>query len=57
VEQGTPIDIKILIGEGPGGSSGFVLMIQKKGDNSAKGDYPMDIPNFSKKKLLFELAQ
>jgi len=68
MEQDTPINIRILIGEGPGGSSGFVLMIQKKGDNSAKGDYPifqvqdvpvpdMDIPNFSKKKMLFQLTQ
>jgi len=68
MEQGTPINIRILIGEGPGGSSGFVLMIQKKGDNSAKGDYAifqvqdvpvpdMDIPNFSKKKMLFQLTQ
>jgi len=67
LEQGTPVKIKILIGEGPGGSSGFVLMIQRQGDTSAKGDYPifqvkdvpipdMNLPNFSKKKMLFQVS-
>jgi hypothetical protein len=60
--------MKVLIGEGPGGSSGFLLMIQKQGDDSPKGDYPVfqvqdvkipDIsylPNFSKKKMLFQVS-
>jgi hypothetical protein len=44
---GETIPIQILIGEGPGGDSGFMLMVQKqdadgttKGD-TAKGDYPV----------------
>jgi hypothetical protein len=37
--QATPIDI--LIGEGPGGFSGFVLLIEEHGDKSRKGDYPV----------------
>ena len=69
VEQGTPINVQILIGEGPGGASGFILMIQKQGDDSPKGDYPvfqvLDAPvpdmglttPFSKKKLLFPVVE
>jgi hypothetical protein len=60
-----PVDMQVLIGEGPGGSSGFLLMVQKKGDDSTKGDYPIfqvqdspipDMPglnNFTKKKIVF----
>jgi len=68
VEEGTPIDIQVLIGEGPGGYSGFLLMIQKQGDDSPKGDYPvfqvldtsvpdMGIANFSRKKALFPVVE
>jgi hypothetical protein len=69
LQAGLAADMQILIGEGPGGASGFVLMIQEKGDNSSPGDYPvfqvgdipipdgMNIPNFSKKKLLFQLSE
>jgi hypothetical protein len=65
MDSATPMDMEVLIGEGPGGLSGFLLMIQKEGDNSQKGDYPVfqlqDSPipdmsrNFtlSKKKMLF----
>ena len=63
------IDMQVLIGEGPGGFSGFLLMVQKEGDTSPKGDYPVfqlqDVPvpdigsgfNFSKKKMLFQVGQ
>jgi len=66
MDAGTPVPIKILIGEGPGGYSGFILMIEKQGDNSQNGDYPLfqvqDAPipdfggdfTFTKKKLLFQ---
>jgi hypothetical protein len=37
VEEGTPIDLKVLIGEGPGGTSGFLLLIQRKSDDSTNG--------------------
>jgi hypothetical protein len=68
MEAGTPMDMQVLIGEGPGGVSGFLLMIQKQGDNSPKGDYPVfqvqdsDVPDFgsgfefSQKKMLFKVA-
>ena len=68
MEPGTPLDMKVLIGEGPGGSSGFLLMIQKMDDNSPVGDYPVfqlqdsPIPDlgrdfrFSKKKTVFQVA-
>ncbi len=41
LEAGVPFDMQVLIGEGPGGSSGFLLMIQKKGDATTKGRYPV----------------
>jgi len=65
MDAATPMDMQVLIGEGPGGLSGFLLMVQKEGDNSPKGDYPVfqlqDTPipdlsehfTFSKKKMLF----
>jgi hypothetical protein len=68
MEAGTPMDMQVLIGEGPGGVSGFLLMIQKQGVDSPKGDYPVfqvqdsDVPDmgsdiaFSGKKMLFKIA-
>ncbi len=67
MQAGIASTIQILIGEGPGGASGFVLMIQPQGDGSSPGDYPifqvgdmdvpeMNIPNFTRKKLLFQLS-
>jgi len=66
MQAGAVVPIKILIGEGPGGYSGFLLMIQKQGDDSKKCDYPVfqlrDTPipdmknDFSKKKLIFPEA-
>ena len=68
MEAGTPMDMLVLIGEGPGGFSGFLLMIQKRGDDSPKGDYPVfqlqdsPIPDmstdfqFSKKKMVFQVS-
>jgi hypothetical protein len=35
------VPIQILIGEGPGGTSGFLLMVQKEGDGSSNSDYPI----------------
>jgi hypothetical protein len=63
------MDMQVLIGEGPGGASGFLLLIQKQGDNDAKGDYPVfqlkdvPIPDMgpgiipSKKKIVFQGSQ
>ncbi len=68
LDAGSPVDMFVLIGENPGGKSGFLLMIQKEGDNSPKGDYPVfqlrdsAIPDldgnfhFSKKKMIFGIA-
>jgi hypothetical protein len=68
MDAGTPMDMMVLIGEGPGGFSGFLLMIQKQGVNTPKGDYPVfqlqeaPIPDlgfgfqFSKKKMLFQVS-
>ncbi len=68
MEAGVPMNMQVLIGEGPGGFSGFLLMIQKQGDNSPKGDYPVfqlkesPIPDldpnfhFSKKRMVFGVA-
>ena len=66
MQEGVAVSIQILIGEGPGGDSGFLLMVQKQGDNSKPGDDPvfqlMDGPipdlgkGFSKKKMLFQPA-
>ena len=65
---GIPMDMQVLLGELPGGYSGFLLMIQKRGDDSPKGDYPVfqlkegplpDLgPNFhfSKKTMVFGIA-
>jgi hypothetical protein len=65
---GISMDMQVLIGEGPGGESGFILMIQKEGDGSPKGDYPVfqlhdtPIPAAdslippSKKKMLFQVS-
>ncbi len=36
-----PAPMDILIGEGPGGFSGFFLLIEKQGDPSPPGDYPV----------------
>ena len=45
---GIEMDMKVLIGEGPGGQSSFFLFIQQKGVNYPKGDYPIfqvtDVP-------------
>ncbi len=41
MRAGVASDMQILIGEGPGGASGFVLMVQKQGDNSSPGDFPV----------------
>ncbi len=41
VDASQPMSIDILIGEGPGGFSGFVLLIEEDGDTSEKGDYPV----------------
>jgi hypothetical protein len=69
MEAGITMDMQVLIGEGPGGQSGFLLMVQKQGDDSSKGDYPVfqlnnsDVPVmnagfvFSKKKMLFQPDQ
>jgi hypothetical protein len=69
MEVGTPLDMWVLIGEGPGGSSGFLLMIQKRDDNSPVGDYPVfqlqqtPVPDldptfrFSKKTMVFQVSQ
>ncbi|MCE0499054.1 MAG: hypothetical protein LV481_14030 [Methylacidiphilales bacterium] len=68
MEAGTSVDMQVLIGEGPGGESGFLLMVQKEDDDSPKGDYPVlqlqdvAVPNwssdytFSKKKMLFQVS-
>jgi len=65
---GTPVDMQVLIGEGPGGYSGFLLMVQKQGVAAPKGDYPVfqlvDSPipdfeqnfHFSKNKMLFQIS-
>lgn len=67
--EGTPLDMQVLIGEGPGGFSGFFLMVQKKGADTSVGDYPafqlQDAPlstegefpsAFSGKKMVFGVA-
>jgi len=69
MDAGTPVPMKILIGEGPGGYSGFLLMVQKQGDESPNGDYPIfqvqdaSVPDLgggfqkiTKKKILFKSA-
>jgi len=68
MEAGTPVDMQVLIGEGPGGHSGFLLMVQKQGVATPQGDYPVfqlqDSPipdldktfHFSKKKMVFQLS-
>jgi len=68
MEAGTAVPMKVLIGEGPGGYSGFILLIEKQGDDSPNGDYPLfqlqdaKIPDFgggftfTKKKMLFQPA-
>ncbi len=40
-EAGEPQSMDVLVGEGPGGHSGFYLLIQEQGDTSPKGDYPV----------------
>ncbi len=70
VEANQPVAMDGLIGEGPGGSSGFFLLIQEQGDPSTPGDYPVfqvaptDLPEktglgdvFTGKKLLFGAVQ
>ncbi len=39
--QGEGVQMNVLIGEGPGGFSGFYLLIEEEGDTSAPGDYPV----------------
>jgi len=67
MDPATPVDMQVLIGEGPGGSSGFVLLVQKQGDTSTPGDYPvfqlkdgpipnLGLPGFTAKKMLFGTA-
>jgi len=65
---GEAVPIQILIGEGPGGYSGFLLMVQKQGDDSQSGDLPVfqlrdgpipDVgkdPKLFKKKMVFQPA-
>ncbi len=36
-EAGQPLSIDILIGEGPGGHSGFILLIQTDGEHILEG--------------------
>ena len=68
---GIQMNLKMLIGEGPGGESAFFLFIQQKGVDYPKGDYPVfqvaDVPlpaypdrkgvpaAFSGKKMVFGL--
>jgi hypothetical protein len=68
IDAGSPMDMLVLIGEGPGGFSGFLLMIQKRDDDSQIGDYPVfqlqqtpvpDLgPNFhfSKNTMVFQVS-
>jgi hypothetical protein len=69
MEAGVPVPLQILIGEGPGGFSGFLLSVQKKGAESTTGDDPVfqladgpipDLPDlgkgFTKKKMIFQPA-
>jgi hypothetical protein len=66
MQEGAAVQMQVLIGEGPGGDSGFTLMIQRQGDDSKNGDDPVfqlkDAPipdygkGFSKKKMLFQEA-
>lgn len=72
MEAGVPIDMEVLIGEGPGGDSSFFLFVQDRGKNYTKGDYPVfqlkDVPipewqnpgfvppAFSKQKMVFGVA-
>ncbi len=48
MSAGLAMDMKVLIGEGPGGGSAFFLFIQQKGVDYPKGDYPVfqleDVP-------------
>jgi hypothetical protein len=66
-QVGLSMQMHVLIGEGPGGGSGFILMIQKEDDGSPVGDYPIfqlhdvPIPVFSgmplfTKKTIFQAA-
>ncbi len=47
MQAGDTVPIQILIGEGPGGDSGFMLMVQKQDNggttqgDTGKGDYPV----------------
>ena len=37
MESGQPVNMEVLIGEGPGGASAFFLLIQKRGEGSQMG--------------------
>jgi hypothetical protein len=72
MDAGIKMNMKLLIGEGPGGQSAFFLFIQQKGVNYPRGDYPVFQvsdqplpttsnrktvpPAFSGKKMVFGLA-
>jgi len=69
MEAGIAVPMQIMIGEGPGGFSGFLLTIQKKGEENNTGDDPVfqlrdapvpDLPGmpkeFLKKKMIFQTA-
>ncbi len=64
LQAGVPVDMHLLMGDGPSGKCGFILMIEKKGNTYPKGDYPlfqlgqnpvpdMNLPRWSKKTLKF----
>jgi hypothetical protein len=69
MEAGVAVPMQVMIGEGPGGFSGFLLTIQKKGEENNTGDDPVfqlrdapipDVPGmpkeFMKKKMIFAPA-
>ena len=67
LDAGVSLNMQVLIGEGPGGLSCFLLMIQQEGVATVKGDYPVfqlqDAPvpeispdfTFSKTKTIFHM--
>jgi hypothetical protein len=65
MQAGLAVDFKLLIGEGPGGSSGFVVLVQKQGDNSPSvfqiGDNPIPVTSMNmpmpQKTMQFSIGQ
>jgi hypothetical protein len=65
MQAGLAVDFKLLIGEGPGGASGFVVLVQKQGDDSPSvfqiGDNPLPVPNMNmpmpQKTMQFSIGQ